>query len=213
MRGPYESLKADKVDELFRGATEFEYEDDLHTDDREELAVTLKPTTILASGYRVAAAGTLTDGTDIDYYRLRAPATTGRSAPWVLTVTINSASVNGIVPQVLMSNSAMTPLKTQIIAHDADTITIQATGIVTRRGVTASRFGTHWWKLSPRSAVRSRRCKLDCLHHRKSVGRHPRRQSQVVYRSIASLWIHSFNGRGASRARDPQSAQVRSFIS
>lgn len=128
MRGPYESLKADKVDELFRGAQEFEYEDDLHTDDREELAVTLKPTTILASGYRVAAQGTLTDGTDIDFYRLRAPASSG-NAPWVLTVTINSASVNGIVPQILLSDSARTPVKTQVIARDADTLTIQATGI------------------------------------------------------------------------------------
>ena len=128
MRGAYEGLNAYKVDELFRGASQFEFENDLHTDDDVAFAVNLTPTVSLANGQKFSVAGTLTDATDIDYYRLRSPSTSGNT-PWVLTVTINSAAVNGIVPEIVMSDSSLTPVKSQVIARNAQTLTIQATGI------------------------------------------------------------------------------------
>lgn len=128
MKGPYDSLDPDQVDELFHGVSEFEYEDDLHTDDTAALAVNLRPSDNQPFSQKLSVEGTITDATDIDFYRLRAPSASTNS-PWVLTLTLSKSAANGVIPDIQVLNGSQVPMNVQVISRTADTLTIQATGI------------------------------------------------------------------------------------
>lgn len=122
MRGSFEGLPPEKVDLLFKDPTRLLFDDDLHTNDGPLNATNLEP---LAgqSERHFDVQGTLSDTTDVDYYRVKTPAT---GANWVLTATLTSSRVNAVLPRVLIQDANGVAISSQILANGNGTYTVQA---------------------------------------------------------------------------------------
>lgn len=132
MRGRFEHLKPEKVDELFKTPATFVSEDDLHTNDSFATAVNLRVGPDNPSERDLVQMASLNDATDVDFYRVRTPPS---SSSWVLTVTLRAAGVNAVLPEatVFDGNSQLLPMT--IIANGNKTFTIQGTNVAANRSL------------------------------------------------------------------------------
>lgn len=153
LRGPYEALESDDLFELFRNPGDALHADDLHTDDSFALAEKLLSTAGYAAGTDYRFTGSISDATDADVYRLRAPDT---GSAWVLTATVRTIGTNGVTPTVEVFDANMLSIRAAVVSNGNGTFSVQATGLaanksyflrVTAPGATGNyaleaRFGT-----------------------------------------------------------------------
>lgn len=113
LRGRYESLKPEAVDQLFKDPTVTLFENDLHVDDTIAGAIALRQGPGQPSERDLDAVGTLSDATDVDVYSIRAPRATATISTWVLTVALRGIGKNGTIPniQVLDKNGVAVPTR------------------------------------------------------------------------------------------------------
>lgn len=132
LRGRYETLAPEKVDQLFQDPGSVLFEDDLHVDDTLAGAVNLRVGPGNPNPNALTTQATLSDATDVDYFRIRTPSAAGRT---VVTLTLRAAGANGVVikPELLDSNGLPVPGK--IIANGNNTYTFQATGVAPNRNM------------------------------------------------------------------------------
>lgn len=125
LKGSYESLSPEKVDELFKNPSRILYENDMHTNDTFATATNVRPEGDQSDRYfnRTAA---LSDGTDVDIYRVRTPSGTG----WVMTTTLLDASNNPVMPIVTTFSGNQVALPTKVISNGNGTYSVQATGLI-----------------------------------------------------------------------------------
>lgn len=140
MRGPYETLDYHEQHQLFTDPNSVFFDDDLHTDDTAAFAVNLRPGPGNPSDRHLQTTASLSDGTDVDWYRVTAPdATAGGS--WVLTATVRAVSPNGVAPRVEVFDGNLVPVAAEVVANGNGTFTVQATGAVAGRTYFLKVFG------------------------------------------------------------------------
>lgn len=126
--GPYDTLRSDDVERLFREPEQAYVNDDLHTDDTAATAATLKTTPGYAANTHFEVVASLADLTDQDFYRVKSPrSSAGR--PFVLTVTAAALDINGLVPRVAVLDGSLRAVPTQVLANADGTFSVQATGL------------------------------------------------------------------------------------
>lgn len=131
LRGPYEFLSSERIDQLFKNANSI-LDDDLHLDDTIATAVNLRPNAYQTSDRYFDTVGSISDATDVDVYRVRAPEAAGVTS-WVLTVTARGEGAKKIVPslQIVDANSRVVP--SEVIVNGNGEFAIQALNVVPRR--------------------------------------------------------------------------------
>jgi Matrixin len=127
MRGPYETLKPEEQQKLFTDPNAVFFDDDLHTNDTVALAVNLRPGPGNPSDRHLQTTASLSDGTDADWYRVRAPDSVNNQ-PWVLTTTLRAVSPNGVAPRVEVYDGNLVRVAAQVIVNGNGTFTVQAAG-------------------------------------------------------------------------------------
>ena len=127
MRGPYESLKPEEQAKLFTDPAAVFFDDDLHTNDTVAFAVNLRPGPGNPSDRHLQATASLSDGTDVDWYRVRTP-DAANNRPWVLTATVRAVSPNGAAPRVEVYDGNLVRVPAEIVANGNGTFTVQLPG-------------------------------------------------------------------------------------
>jgi hypothetical protein len=103
-------------------------EPDAGANDTALTAVDLRPRSNAVPATHAQALGSLEAATDVDFYRLRAPKT-GNQDPFVLVVSLNTAALNGVLPQVTLLDANFNPLPAQVLVNSRGTFTVEATGL------------------------------------------------------------------------------------
>ena len=126
VRGRYEGLSPEKLDQLFKSANGFLFEDDLHTDDTIAGAVNLRPDAMQPDPRDLRAQGSLSDRTDVDFYRVKSP---DSKSTWVMTATLTGAGTNPVVPRVRIYDGSFIELPTRILVNGNGTFTVEVSGL------------------------------------------------------------------------------------
>lgn len=127
LRGPYDTLAPSDLSDLYEHPSTALYNQDGGSDDSPGGADDLKgqygP---LFSGH-FHATGSLTDATDVDYYRIRAPLGPRRGG-LTLVARLRAVGPDGTTPQVTILDGNQSPIPTQVLVNGAGEYTVQATG-------------------------------------------------------------------------------------
>ncbi len=132
LRGRYESLAPENVDQLFKNPAASIFEDDLHLDDTPLTAIPLRVQPGQPSERDLEATGSISDPTDVDFFEVRAPRATNTISSWVMTVTVRRALANGIVPRIQVLDSNQQPVATQIIKSSNESFAVELLGVPSR---------------------------------------------------------------------------------
>jgi matrixin len=133
LRGPYDALDADDVEQLFIDPEGAYYNDDGGTDDDAADAGRLNPVAGFPENslYRITAS--LASAADADFYTIRAPQTAGGVA--VLTATVRAVGPNGSTPRIQLFKlldevtGQLEPVSSTILANGGGTFAVQAVGV------------------------------------------------------------------------------------
>jgi hypothetical protein len=128
MLGPFEGLRPSEIDKVFDDPDAVIVNDDLHTDDPLTTSVNLDPSRGYAANTHYRTVASLSDGTDVDVYRIRAP----KLAPvsnLALSVTLSALDFNPVTPpvEILDGNGLAVPF--QIVANGDGTFVVQAPNV------------------------------------------------------------------------------------
>jgi hypothetical protein len=97
--------------------------DDGHTDDKFATATNLKSSmTILGEDTHFAFQATVSDASDVDYYRFNPKSST---AVQTLTVTLAALEVNALRPMVTVYDTNKVVVPSQVVENDSGTFTVQ----------------------------------------------------------------------------------------
>jgi hypothetical protein len=144
MRGNYESLSPERIDQLFQTGSATILDDEDNINDDFETALDVRADATNPSGLHYQFIGSLNDATDRDVYRLRSPEA---NRPWIMTVSVNKPSINGVVPQLRLFDASQNQIPTQTIVNRDGQFAIQAIGITPNRSfflrVTSSTAGNY----------------------------------------------------------------------
>ena len=133
LRGPFDSLEADEIEQLFIDPNGGFYDDDGGTDDEPIAAGNLPPIPGFPDSTRYGITASLATTTDADFYSVRAPQTQGGTA--VLTATVRAVGPNGSTPRIQLfqvvdeASLVLDPVQTTILANGNGTFTVQAVGV------------------------------------------------------------------------------------
>ena len=132
LRGSYETLKAEAVDQLFKDPTVSLFENDLHADDAIAGAIVLRQGPGQPSERDLDAVGTLSDVTDVDMYSIRAPRSTATITNWVLTVSLRGVGRNGTIPDLQVLDKDALPLPARVIVNGNGQFSVQLQNVPSR---------------------------------------------------------------------------------
>ena len=133
LRGPYETLDDDDIQELFTNPDASFYNDDHSGDDTPALAGALAPLPGFPDNSRYAVTASLASATDADFYAIRAPQSD--SGTVVLTAVVRAVGPNGSTPRIhalrVLDPATMTfePVAATILANGNGTFAVQAVGV------------------------------------------------------------------------------------
>jgi hypothetical protein len=125
LRGPFDTLDEDDVEELFLNPEGGVYRDDGGADDDDAGDLPEEPGFPESSRYGVTAS--LASAADVDQYVVRAPQTDNDLA--VLTATVRAVGPNGTTPRITVFDEAMNPVAATILVNDGQTFTVQAVNV------------------------------------------------------------------------------------
>jgi hypothetical protein len=141
MRGPYDRLKSDEIQKLFSNPNNVFFDDDLHTNDTVAFAQNLRAGPGNPSTRHLQTTASLSDSTDLDWYRVRATAaSTGQT--WVMTTSVRAVSPNGIAPRVEVYDENLARLSAEVIVNGDGTFTIQSNGTLPDKSYFVKVFST-----------------------------------------------------------------------
>jgi hypothetical protein len=133
LRGPFDSLEADEIEEVFLDPDGGFYDDDGGADDEANAAAGLPPVPGFPDNTRYGITASLAATADADFYSVRAPQTQDNTV--VLTATVRAIGPNGSTPRIQVFRvvdevgPVLEPLETTILANGNGSFTIQAVGV------------------------------------------------------------------------------------
>jgi hypothetical protein len=117
-----------EADSILRGAARGLLNDDRHTDDAAGEAVKLVTTPGYAPDSHYEATGSISDSTDVDFYRIRSVrAFSGPTG--VMTVSIRALDGDAPAPTASILDSGLRPVPARVLANGDGVFTIEAPGI------------------------------------------------------------------------------------
>jgi hypothetical protein len=134
---------ATPIDTVLRGANELLQPNDIqklfvspgavllnatHTNNTANQAIDLKPGPTQPSPTHLQTTGSLSDSTDVDFFRIQAPNSVGNQ-PWVLTVTVRALQPSSLAPRIEILDSHQNHVNAAVLVNQDGTYTIQATGV------------------------------------------------------------------------------------
>lgn len=132
LRGAYETLSPERVDQLFKSPALAIFDDDAHTNDTARTPVNLRPGLGQTSDRDLSVVGSLSDPTDVDFYRVKSP-TAGSGQTWVMTATLWKHDLNGVLPEVRLYDNNLADLNARVVVNGNGTYTVQAEGVPPNR--------------------------------------------------------------------------------
>ncbi|CAN5351563.1 hypothetical protein BH11PLA2_BH11PLA2_31520 [soil metagenome] len=126
LRGPYDNLDPDDLQELFIEPDFSFYQNDGHGNDSAGSNTVLVATPGYAADSHYSATASISDANDVDFYRVLSP---DGPTNQVLTATTRSVGPNGLAPRLQAFNSNNQSLLTKILANGNGTYTIQVEGV------------------------------------------------------------------------------------
>ena len=132
LRGRFESLKPERVDQLFANPSSIIYEDDLRLDDTALTAIPLRVGAGQPSERDLEATGSISDRRDVDFYEVRAPRATATISNWVMTVSLRAADAKGIVPRLQVLDANQVAVAAQVVLNAAGQYTVELRNVPSR---------------------------------------------------------------------------------
>lgn len=125
--GQYRFLEQDDFEEFFDADDDDLLGDDLHTNDTSLTATELETTAGFLEANRYEFVGSISDSTDVDYYRFKSPDTAAPALD-VMTVLVRSLDDGGLVPLLSVFDSNSQPVTSTILANGGGDYIIQVDG-------------------------------------------------------------------------------------
>lgn len=122
-----QGLPPNDIAALFRSPSTLLYNDDRHSDDTAAGAAVLTPSPGYPRQNHYQAVGSLSDASDVDYYRIKSVRSASGSTN-VLTIRLRAVSPKGIVPRVTILDSDGAAVPTTILANGNGQFVVQAAG-------------------------------------------------------------------------------------
>lgn len=128
LRGPYETLPADQIDEFFRDSEHTLFEDDHGQNGSVSTPLGLTTSPGYAANTHFHAIGSLDGGSDANFYQIQTP---GKplGPRVVLTAATHALTANGVVPRIDIFDAAQNPVAADVLLNGNDTFTLQAAGL------------------------------------------------------------------------------------
>jgi hypothetical protein len=127
LRGPYDSISAADLANLYQNPSGTLYNDDGGTDDTPGGADDLPGVYGPSFSGHFHATGSLTTASDVNYYRILAPAGAHHNG-LTLVARLRAVGPNGVTPQVAVFDTNLNPVPTQVLVNGAGDYTVEVTG-------------------------------------------------------------------------------------
>ena len=101
------------------------FNDDRHSNDHAAAGVKLVPSPGFVLGTRYGAVGGIADASDIDFYRVEAPAAMGG----VMTIHIRSLETSGLIPKASVFDENRESLPVNVLVNGAGEYVVQVVGV------------------------------------------------------------------------------------
>jgi matrixin len=128
LRGPYETLSPDDLEDLFEHPDRAYYHEDNSSDDSAGHADILRPGYGPTSLVRFYTVASIYPVADVDFYRLRAPHV-GPRVPLTLVASVRAIGPNGVTPEIEILDRDQQPVPVEVLVNGAGVFTVQATGV------------------------------------------------------------------------------------
>jgi len=155
LRGPYETLSASDLEELFEHPDRAYYREDHGSDDSAHGADILRPSYGPTSLARFSATASLYPNADVDYYSVRAPHV-GPRVPLTLVASVRAIGPNGVTPQIEILDRDQQPVAVEVLVNGAGVFTVQATGVTPDQRYFIRLAGTETGNFDLEAAFRTR---------------------------------------------------------
>ena len=126
VRGPYDNLRSDEILDIFEDPTSALFAVDPHTNDTFLTAERLKTVPGYPRFSRYDMLASLHDAVDVDMYIVKPPK---KKKPVVMTVSLQAAPVNGIVPELTVFDRNMAPVDVDVLVNGNGTYTFQVPNV------------------------------------------------------------------------------------
>jgi len=128
LRGPYETLDPNDLEDLFEHPDRAYYHDDHGSDDSAGHADILRPGYGPTSLVRFSTVASIYPVADVDFYRLRAPHV-GPRVPLTLVASVRAIGPNGVTPEIEILDRDQQPVPVEVLVNGDGVFTVQATGV------------------------------------------------------------------------------------
>lgn len=125
--GSLRKLSPDQLSKVLEPDDDGLFEDDLHSNDTAENALTIEVDADFAVGGRYEVSGSISDATDADYYAVRSPALPPGQGGF-LTIAVRSTTAGGLVPRVSATDDDGQPLPAELVMNGAGQLVLQVSG-------------------------------------------------------------------------------------
>lgn len=124
LRGPYDSLSDDDIQQLFRNPRHPLFSRDHNGNNQPNSATALTSEARGNTDLYYETVASLGDAADVDYYRVKAPAV-GQGNPNVLTVTLWEVEPNGVLPEVAVYDQNLRLVPGRVLVNGNGTFALQ----------------------------------------------------------------------------------------
>ncbi|MCA9241316.1 MAG: cadherin-like domain-containing protein, partial [Planctomycetales bacterium] len=126
--GAYRFLSQEELAELLDSSGGAYLNNDQHTDDEQLEGVELVTAAGFAQGTRYTAVGSVSDATDVDFYRLESP--NASSGPLdVMTVSLRAVDVSSLQPTIEVFEEHGASLPVDVLVNGAGELVVQLEGV------------------------------------------------------------------------------------
>jgi hypothetical protein len=112
---------------IFDADQDDSFHDDFHTNDDPSQAIPLESESGFAAPTRFETIGSITDGSDLDFYRIKSPDV--ESGFSVLTIVVRSLETGTVVPQLTVLDHHKRIVAGKVLANGAGQLVVQISGI------------------------------------------------------------------------------------
>lgn len=131
--GPeFRFIPSHRMRNFFENGRDPRIDDDQHADDDPALGVELKTTQGFADGTRYDLSGTISNETDIDYYRFKSPDLQPENAR--MSITITSENAEQLIPQLVVLDHNGQKVPFEVLVNGVGELTIQVANRVSSSG-------------------------------------------------------------------------------
>lgn len=131
-QGGLDQLDWKEIRDLFLNPDTVVFNDDLHTNETINTQTNLDTTLGFSEFSRYETVGSISDSSDIDFYRVKAPKFNGGEPP-VMTVSLRASEVGGLAPKVTIFDRNGVEIPSVVLTNGLGELSIQAASLESGR--------------------------------------------------------------------------------